>query len=208
MVHNPIDLHANSSANENITIDPNASWKNQASFVEQNMQKFTQDAPLDAVVCVAGGWAGGNLKSDDLIDMTDAMWRASLQTSMLSAQIAAKHMKQGGLLVLPGAYGAINPTPGMIGYGVAKSAIHHLVRSCAEKGSGMPKGACTVGIMPTILDTEMNRKAMPNADFKDWTPLSEVSDKIAEWIQGNNLPRNGSLVKIETKAGATSYETF
>lgn len=112
-----------------------------------------------------------------------------------------------GLLVLPGSAGAAEPSPGMIGYGIAKAAVHHLVRSSAlVKESGLPEGTATVGIMPVVLDTEMNRKAMPSADYSNWTPLSEVSERLIAWtLKQQEVPKAGSLVRIVTEKNATKY---
>lgn len=63
----------------------------------------------------------------------------------------------------------------MIGYGVAKSAVHHLTRSLAKDG-GLPEEAVAVAILPITLDTPMNRKWMPKADFSTWTPLEFVAE--------------------------------
>ena len=68
------------------------------------------------------------------------------------------------LLVLPGAKPAVAGTPGMMGYGMAKAAVHQLVKSLASPGSGLPDLACVLGLLPVTLDTPMNRKFMPGAD--------------------------------------------
>lgn len=59
---------------------------------------------------------------------------------------------------------AVSGTPGMIGYGMAKAAVHHLVSSLSCPDSGLPKDSSVVAILPVTLDTPMNRKWMPNAD--------------------------------------------
>ena len=38
--------------------------------------------------------------------------------------------------------------PGMIGYGMAKAAVHQLVQSLASEGSGLPKGVFVTAILP------------------------------------------------------------
>lgn len=63
----------------------------------------------------------------------------------------------------------------MIGYGLAKSAIHQLTKSLSGKDSGLPENSLVVSILPITLDTPMNRKWMPNADFTSWTPLQYVA---------------------------------
>lgn len=64
----------------------------------------------------------------------------------------------------------------MIGYGMAKAAVHQLVKSLSAPKSGLPKDAKTVAILPVTLDTPMNRKFMPKADFSSWTPLEYVAE--------------------------------
>lgn len=64
----------------------------------------------------------------------------------------------------------------MIGYGVAKSAVHHLTKSIADKDGGLPSNSCALAILPITLDTPMNRKWMPNADFSTWTPLEFIAE--------------------------------
>ena len=50
-----------------------------------------------------------------------------------------------GLVVLTGALGALDETPGMISYGIAKAAVHQLVLSYAD---GLPNGADICAILP------------------------------------------------------------
>ncbi len=75
---------------------------------------------LRAILCVAGGWGGGSAASEDLVQVTELMFKQSVWTSVVSAQVAAHHLAPGGTLVLTGALAALQGTPGMIGYGMAK----------------------------------------------------------------------------------------
>ena len=54
------------------------------------------------------------------------MWRQSVWSSAISASLASAHLNTGGFLALTGAAAAAEPTPGMIGYGVAKAAVHQV----------------------------------------------------------------------------------
>ena len=104
------------------------------------------------------------------------MWRQSIWSSLISASIAAQHLKTGGVVTLTGAKAALEGTPGMIGYGMAKSAVHHLTKSLAGADSGLPENSLVVAILPITLDTPMNRKWMPKADFTTWTPLEFIAE--------------------------------
>lgn len=59
---------------------------------------------------------------------------------------------------------------------MAKAAVHHLTKSLASQNSGLPENAIAVAILPITLDTPMNRKWMPKADFSTWTPLEFVAE--------------------------------
>lgn len=116
------------------------------------------------MINVAGGWAGGKASDPDWVKNADLMWKQSVWSSAISGTLAARFLTPGGLLVLPGAKPAVSGTPGMMGYGMAKAAVHQLVKSLASDGSGLPDLACVLGILPVTLDTPMNRKFMPGAD--------------------------------------------
>ena len=80
------------------------------------MGEVLQDDKVDAIICVAGGWAGGNAASNgklnffvngcvvlgvmyvchstDLVKNSDLMWKQSVWTSVLAAKLASKHLKE------------------------------------------------------------------------------------------------------------------
>lgn len=74
------------------------------------MSEALQDNKLNAIVCVAGGWAGGNAGSQgmfhivpltmlyghciDVVKNSDLMWKQSVWTSVIAAQLAAGHMAE------------------------------------------------------------------------------------------------------------------
>ncbi|XP_067658045.1 dihydropteridine reductase-like [Haliotis asinina] len=198
-----IDLHPNEEADANVIVKPAESWTAQEEQVVKSLDGVLGENKVDAILCVAGGWAGGNAASKDLVRNADMMWKQSVWTSVLSSSIAAKYLKEGGVLTLPGALPALEGTAGMIGYGLAKAAVHQLVKSLAANESGMPANSLSAAILPVTLDTPMNRKWMPNADFSTWTPLEFVAELFYKWTTGTDRPANGSLVKLITKDSKT-----
>nr|XP_045593727.1 dihydropteridine reductase-like [Procambarus clarkii] len=131
------------------------------------------------------------------------MWSQSVWSSTITAQAASRFLKEGGLVSLPGAQPAINGTPGMIGYGMAKAAVHQLTKSLGEEKSGLPQGATAVALLPVTLDTPMNRKWMSSADFSTWTSLEFVAELLHKWTTGSDRPASGSLVQLITKDNKT-----
>lgn len=201
-----IDMSSNDNAHANVVVKPAESWIEQEKEVVSGVQKILNDEKVDAVICVAGGWAGGNAATSDLIKNSDMMWKQSVWTSVIAAKLAASHLKEGGLVTLTGAKAALEGTPGMIGYGMAKAAVHHLVKSLAGPKNGLPKDVKTVAILPVTLDTPMNRKFMPKADFTSWTPLEYVADLLLNWATGKSCPDTGSLVQLITKDSTTELK--
>uniref|UniRef100_A0A3Q1BY02 Dihydropteridine reductase n=1 Tax=Amphiprion ocellaris TaxID=80972 RepID=A0A3Q1BY02_AMPOC len=232
-----IDMAANEEANENVIVKLSESFTEQAGQVTADVAQLLGEHKVDAILCVAGGWAGGNCSSKDLYKNTDLMWKQSVWTSTISSHLAARHLKPGGLLTLAGAKAAQSGTGGMVGYGMAKAAVHQLCQSLAAKNSGMPSGAAAVAILPFLkmydkklhiasdgsgisyitihsrnqsclpagvtLDTPMNRKFMPDADFGSWTPLEYIAEMFFNWATGTNRPASGSLMQLLTSGGET-----
>lgn len=173
----------------------------QESDVLQQVKKTLNGEKVDGIICVAGGWAGGNAANKDFIKNCEMMWKQSVWSSTIAASIAAHHLKDGGFLSLTGAKAALEGTPGsifnlidknikgaivtlmyqligMMGYGMAKGAVHQLTKSLAGENSGLPANSLVASILPITLDTPMNRKWMPKADTTTWTSLEFVAEYV------------------------------
>merc|ERR1719153_916434 len=169
----------------------------------KSVAQHLQENKVEAIINMAGGWAGGSANSPDFIKNADLMWKQSVWSSTISATLAAKHLKTGGCLVLPGAKPALEGTAGMMGYGLAKAAVHQLTKSLGCEGNGLPTGATAVAILPNTLDTPMNRKWMANSDFSKWTTLEFVAELFEKWTKGVDRPASGSLVQLITNDNKT-----
>jgi dihydropteridine reductase len=206
-----VDIKANSNANENILVNTTHTILEQEANVEEKLKTILNDEKLDAILNVAGGWAGGNAAASQFLSNSDLMWKQSVWSSLISSSLASKYLKENGVVGLPGAAAALNtaPTPSMIGYGMAKAAVHQLTKSLAAQSSGLPNNSFVYALAPIMLDTPMNRKWMPNDDHSTWTPLSFINDLVDKWLNNpGDRPPNGSLVKLTTINNETtlSYE--
>jgi len=200
-----IDMQENTEADHNIIVTGDT-WTQQEENVCAEVGSIMNNEKLDALLCFAGGWAGGSPGSRDFIKNAETMWRSSVWPSSISARLACEHLKEGGLVVLPGAQPAVKGTPTMAGYGMAKAAVHQLVASLTGNKSGLPADCTSLAILPNTLDTPMNRKWMPKADTSTWTPLVYVADLMVKWTSGEERPESGSLVSLVTQDGITSTQ--
>ncbi|EDO42784.1 predicted protein [Nematostella vectensis] len=201
-----VDLFPNEEAHANVIVDPAKSWDEQNNEVQKKVDELLDGNKLNAIICVAGGWAGGTAKSKDVVKNADLMFKQSVWTSLIAASIAAKHLMNNGLLALTGAQPSLSGTPGMLGYGMAKAAVHQLTVGLGMDGNTLPPDSTALAILPNTLDTPMNRKFMPEADQSQWTPLEYVAKLMFDWSGGSDRPASGSLCKLITKDGQSSWE--
>ena len=130
---------------------------------------------LDVLVNTVGGYAGG-MKLWESDDATlDKMLALNLRSGFVLARAAAKRMveKGSGAIVNVAARAALDHPAGLGAYAASKAAAVALMDSLAAdlKGSGVRVNS----ILPSIIDTEANRKAMPHADYKAWPKPDEIA---------------------------------
>ena len=53
------------------------------------------------------------------------------------------------------------------------------------------------------MDTEANRKSMPESDTSKWTPVHLIAEKVAEFLKLDSV--NGKRWLITTRAGVTTF---
>ena len=169
------------------------------------MESLGENRSLNAVICVAGGFSGGSINAKSFLKSVTSSIEQSIWTSTIASRLAHKYMNQDGLLVLTGSAGALEPGPKSVGYSLAKAAVHSMTKSLADKDS--PLGGNVVAILPTTIDTEMNRQWMKDADFSTWTPCEWISDLLSKWCsEPDSRPISGSLVKLVTANGISKTE--
>ena len=59
-----------------------------------------------------------------------------------------------------------------------------------------------VTILPETIDTQSNREGMPKADFTKWAKPEQIGGLLRSWVDGHNVPNNGSFAVLKVKNGA------
>ncbi|KAH9287296.1 Dihydropteridine reductase [Echinococcus granulosus] len=191
----------NIQADVNVIITKRDSLEEQYHEVSCCLKEVLNGCLVDGVFCVAGGWVGGNCSARGFIKSVDTAIKQSVWSSTVAASICSAYLRPGGMFILCGSMSALDGTPRMIGYGLAKAAVHHLASSLAEPESGMPPDSCVITLLFGILDTPANRKWMSKEDSSTWTPLDFINRLLLDWIQGKMRPKSGSLLKVITIDG-------
>ncbi len=153
---------------------------------------------LDCLVNAVGGYAGG-IKLWEMETMVfEQMLALNLRAGFVLARAAARVMvKQGsGAIVNVASKAAVDHSAGAAAYAASKAAALAMIDCLAAdlKGTGVRANS----ILPSIIDTPANRKAMPKAKFAAWPKPEEIARVIlflcsdeAKLIQGASVPVYG-----------------
>ena len=150
---------------------------------------------LDILVNTVGGYAGGPSLWDDDPSTLDRMLALNLRSGYVLSRAAAKVMLQQGqgVIVNVASKAAFDHSAGLAAYAASKAAAVALMDSLAADLKG--RGVRVNSILPSIIDTEANRKAMPAADFSKWPKPDDIARVIlflcsdgAKVIHGAAIP--------------------
>jgi NAD(P)-dependent dehydrogenase (short-subunit alcohol dehydrogenase family) len=153
---------------------------------------------LDCVVNTIGGYAGGKSLWQTDSKTYHLMIDLNLNAGYAVAKAAASAMlkQKSGSIVNIAAKAALDHSAGASAYAASKAASLALFDCLAQdlKGSGVRVNS----ILPSIIDTEPNRKAMPGADFAMWPKPEDIAKVIlylcgpdARVIHGAAIPVYG-----------------
>lgn len=153
---------------------------------------------LDVLVNTVGGYAGGiplwELETKTFNQMLDLNLRAGYTLARAVVPVMLK--QKSGAIVNVAAKAAIDHGAGASAYAASKAGALALMDSLAAEVKGT--GVRVNSILPSIIDTEANRKAMPNADFAKWPKPADIARVIlflcsdeAKVVQGAAIPVYG-----------------
>lgn len=153
---------------------------------------------LDVLVNAVGGYAGGIKLWDLDRRVFDQMLDLNLRSGYVLSRAAAKAMipRRAGAIVNVAGKAGVDHAAGAAAYAASKAAAIAVIDSLAAdlQGSGVRANS----ILPSIIDTEANRKAMPTADFAAWPKPEDIARVIlflasddAKVIHGAALPVYG-----------------
>jgi NAD(P)-dependent dehydrogenase (short-subunit alcohol dehydrogenase family) len=154
---------------------------------------------LDAMVNAVGGYAGGLKLWEMETTVFEQMLNLNLRSGYALSRAAVRAMLQQGrgAIVNVAAKAAFDHAAGASAYAASKAAAVAMLDSLAAdvKGTGVRVNT----ILPSIIDTEANRKAMPKADFSKWPKPRDIARVIlflcsedAKVIHGAAIPVYGA----------------
>lgn len=151
---------------------------------------------VDALVNTIGGYAGGiklwELERETLEKMLGLNLRAGYALARAAVPIM---LRQGrGAIVNVAAKAAVDHAAGAAAYAASKAAAVAMMDSLAADVKG--RGVRVNSILPSIIDTEANRKAMPKADFSKWPKPEEIARVILFLCSDEAKVVNGAAIPV------------
>jgi NAD(P)-dependent dehydrogenase (short-subunit alcohol dehydrogenase family) len=153
---------------------------------------------LDILVNTIGGYVGGTSVWDSDLHTYDKILALNLKAAFVLARAVVPRMIQQnrGWIVNIAAKAAFDHAAGASLYAASKAGALALMDSLAADVK--PYNINVNSVLPSIIDTAANRKAMPSADFSKWPKPQEIAQVIlflcseeARVIHGAAIPVYG-----------------
>ena len=169
---------------------------------ERSVDRLFERVPaLWASIHLAGGFAFGSHR-----DMTEATLRRQIESNLVTCALCCRgalraiaRTGKGGRIVNVAARAAIEWRTGanMATYAASKAAVAALTVALAEEV--VKEGVLVNAVAPSIMDTPVNRRDMPNADFSAWPKVAEVASTILFLASPANTVTRGAIVPVYGK---------
>ncbi|MCY4402674.1 MAG: SDR family NAD(P)-dependent oxidoreductase [Candidatus Poribacteria bacterium] len=171
------------------------------SDVQKTLQTFlSQFGHLDILVNIVGGFVGGIPTTELEEDRWDFMMNLNLKSVFLCCKTVLPHMTERGYgkIVNISARAGLKGEAGLSAYCVSKGGVRTLTEALAAEV--MDSGINVNCIMPSIMDTPMNREAMPDEDHSRWVKTDDVAKVICFLTSDNSAIINGAAIPVYGRA--------
>lgn len=168
------------------------------SFIEASINVHKK---IDGALLLAGGFAMGNMAATKNEDIKKQI-SLNFETAYHVARPLLAHLLQNnyGRLVFIGARPAINAVNGkdLIAYGLSKSLLFKLAEYINEEAKG--KDVTATVVVPSTIDTPLNRKSMPGADSNNWVKPEALAEIIEFVCSDKSSALKETVLKVYNNA--------
>ncbi|MGC6471791.1 MAG: SDR family NAD(P)-dependent oxidoreductase [Parvibaculales bacterium] len=152
-----------------------------------------QAGSVDGLVNVAGGFVWETVM-DGSAETWERMWQINLKTCLNMCTAVLPKLSDNGAIVNVGAAATARAEAGMASYTASKSAVARLTEGlAAELADG---GRRVNAVLPTIIDTPVNRTDMPDADFSQWVQPDDLAQVIGFLVSPAAAAIHGALIPV------------
>ncbi len=153
---------------------------------------------LDALANIAGTWRGGDPIAETDVDTFDFLFDVNLKTMFLTSKHSLPHLQESeGAIVSVSARSSLEGGEGDGPYRASKAGVRLLTETIAEENLGTVRANA---IMPSVIDTPMNRDMMPDSDFSKWVDPADIAQVVMFLCSDAAGPTSGAAVPVYGEA--------
>src|SRR5215469_15048730 len=151
---------------------------------------------LGKLVNLVGGFWGGKPISETTLDEWQAMFDINLKPTFMCCKAVVPIMQKNkfGRIVSVASRSGLMGAGDFAAYAIAKGAIATFTYSLAEEV--LNDGVLVNAIAPSTIDTEANRKAMPNAKHERWVKPEAIANTLSFLCSESNQVTSGAVVPV------------
>ncbi|KTG08516.1 glucose 1-dehydrogenase [Haloprofundus marisrubri] len=167
--------------------------------VSETMDQIADDhGRIDYLANIAGTWRGGSPIDETELDTFDFLFDVNLKTMFLASKHAIPHLKnQEGSIVSVSARSSLEGGEGDGIYRASKAGVRLLTETIAEENKGTVRANA---VMPSVIDTPMNREMMEDADFDKWVKPAEIARVVMFLCSDGAEVTSGAAVPVYGEA--------
>jgi NAD(P)-dependent dehydrogenase (short-subunit alcohol dehydrogenase family) len=173
--NDPVSLDFPGDRFEKMVVDL-LSEEDSAKFVDSVIARHGR---IDVAILTVGGFTAGKIADTKTSDISK-QYKLNFETAYNIARPVFVQMKKqnAGHIFIIGSRPGLDAKngKGMVAYGLAKSLIFRLAELLNDEARG--QNIVTSVVVPSTIDTESNRKAIPNANFTSWVKAEQIAEVI------------------------------
>jgi NAD(P)-dependent dehydrogenase (short-subunit alcohol dehydrogenase family) len=153
---------------------------------------------LDHLCNVAGTWRGGEPIHETDGETFDFLFDVNLKTMFLASKHALPYLQDvEGSIVSVSARSSLEGGEGDGIYRATKAGVRILTETIAEENLGTVRANA---VMPSVIDTPMNREMMPDADFEQWVDPADIAATVVYLCSDAASVTSGAAVPVYGEA--------
>lgn len=155
---------------------------------------------IDCLANIAGGFKMGPMVHETSVSDWYFMINLNAKSVFLMCRAVVPHMleKKNGKIVNVAARAAVEGKAKMAPYCVSKAAVVTLTQSLAAE---LKMNNINVNcILPGTVDTQQNRNDMPEANFSNWVPTTDLANEILHLCSEQAKGVTGAAVPVYGKS--------
>ncbi len=153
---------------------------------------------LDYLANIAGTWRGGDPTEETDVETFNFLFDVNLKTMFLASKHAIPEIReQEGAIVSVSARSSLEGGEGDGIYRATKAGVRLLTETIAEENQGELRANA---VMPSVIDTAMNREMMSDADHDKWVDPADIAETFLALCSDATSVTSGAAVPVYGEA--------